>query len=165
MFTWIFALATKPTPGNTKWRERLTTVDLLVKGIKFCKKVNNIFYIKISALNYLVHGGQLYWVFPSSKDSLLAPTLCKQLNEVYRKGPIKKQMWCMFKIFIQHASLPSFVPCVSCTVVVNNYESFLKLSKQFYFLKTKINSYLLKTFFWRRNRKLDLVIKRFFFVN
>jgi len=57
------------SPGNPHWRERLSTVHLLIKKPFF--KENYSFSVFIRAnLNWLVQGGQLYWVLPFSKDSL-----------------------------------------------------------------------------------------------
>jgi hypothetical protein len=60
------------TPGTTNWRERLSTVDFLIKVAGFVRKVSNVFNIKwvnipnaqckrVEYLNSLVQGGQLYW--------------------------------------------------------------------------------------------------------
>ncbi len=56
---------------NTNWRERLSTVELLIREAWFVTKVNNIFSIKWADLNWLVQGGQLYWAFPFRKSSLV----------------------------------------------------------------------------------------------
>ncbi len=59
-------------PGNTHWRERANTVDLLIKVACFCKKV--MFTMpKAADLNEQVQGGQLYWAFHFSKGSLVRP--------------------------------------------------------------------------------------------
>ncbi len=51
---------------------RLSTVDLLIKVVSFCKKGKKYFQLKKRGdLNQLVHGGQLYRAFPFSKSSLL----------------------------------------------------------------------------------------------
>jgi len=51
--------------GNTNWRGRLSTVNLLIKVACFVKKENTNFKIKKAAhLNLLVHGGLLYLAFP-----------------------------------------------------------------------------------------------------
>ncbi len=48
--------------GNTNWRGRLSTVDLLFKVTCFVKKQ---IMLAISKAQH-VHGGQLYWAFPFS---------------------------------------------------------------------------------------------------
>ncbi len=57
-------------PGNSYWRERLSTVDLLIKMGCFVKKENLVPVWKAADLNSLVQGGQLYRYFPFSKASL-----------------------------------------------------------------------------------------------
>jgi hypothetical protein len=60
-------------PGNTIWRGRLNTVDLLIKVTCFVKKRKIIFSIvKAVDPNWLVQGqgGQLYRALPFSKTSL-----------------------------------------------------------------------------------------------
>jgi hypothetical protein len=58
-------------PGNTNWRGRLSTVDLLIKVACFVKRVNNNLILKGEYINLLVQGGQLYLAFPFSKISLV----------------------------------------------------------------------------------------------
>ncbi len=59
-----------PKAGNPCKRGRLSTVDLLIKKGYFVKQ-NKIFSVlKETGVNQLVRGGQQYWVFPLSKDSL-----------------------------------------------------------------------------------------------
>ncbi len=53
--------------GNTNWRRRLITVDLLIKVACFVTKVFNFFDNKRADLNWLEPGGQLYFSFPFSK--------------------------------------------------------------------------------------------------
>ncbi len=43
--------------GNTNYRGRLSTTDLLIKVACFVKKVNDIFNVKRADPNKLVHGG------------------------------------------------------------------------------------------------------------
>jgi hypothetical protein len=43
--------------GNTNWRERLSTVDLLIKGAGFAKKLIIFAISKAADLNLLVQGG------------------------------------------------------------------------------------------------------------
>jgi hypothetical protein len=53
------------TAGNTYWKERLSTVDLLINIGCFIKKRSMFKVWKATHLNELVQGGQLYWSFPS----------------------------------------------------------------------------------------------------
>jgi len=48
-------------PGNYNWRERLTTIDLLIKMFCFVK---NASVLRAADLNQLLQGGQSYWSFP-----------------------------------------------------------------------------------------------------
>ncbi len=56
--------------GNIK-EEGSVQVDLLIKVTCFVTKESNIFNIEGANLNLLVQGGQLYWAFPFSEDSLI----------------------------------------------------------------------------------------------
>jgi hypothetical protein len=65
-------------PGNSYWRERLSTVDLLIKIGCFVKKKKIVSVRKAADLKYLVQGGQPY--FPFSKASLVMP-FAKELQQ------------------------------------------------------------------------------------
>ncbi len=51
---------TKADTGNTNRRERLSTVDLIIKATRFVKKYIMFAISKVADLNLLVLGGQLY---------------------------------------------------------------------------------------------------------
>ncbi len=53
--------------GNSDWRGRLCTIDLLIKVACFVRKVNNIFTINWADAHWLVQGGQPYLIFPFHK--------------------------------------------------------------------------------------------------
>ncbi len=69
--------------GNTNWKGRLSTVDLLIKVVCFVNKETNIFNAKMIDLNELEQGGQLCWAFPFSKTSLLMVKLGLELALFY----------------------------------------------------------------------------------
>ncbi len=58
-------------PGNTNWRERLSTVDLLIKVDYLAKKVNNVGNIKNSWSKLVSTRRSVVLVLPFSKDSLV----------------------------------------------------------------------------------------------
>ncbi len=64
--------------GNTNLRERLSTIDLLIKVACFLTRVITFLNIKQNDMNELVQGGQPYWAFPFSKTSLVECTLNKE---------------------------------------------------------------------------------------
>jgi hypothetical protein len=61
--------------GNINWRERLTTVDLLIEVACFVTKVNNIFNIKRADINY--------WPFQIGFSTYLTYTRCQQLANTF----------------------------------------------------------------------------------
>ncbi len=52
-----------PKSENANWMRRLSTVDLLIKLACFVKKILFVFSKPVD-INWLVQGGQPYWVFP-----------------------------------------------------------------------------------------------------
>jgi hypothetical protein len=68
-------------PGNTEWKGRFSTVDLLIKAASFIKSKYCLHLSKAADVNYSVPGGQLYWAFPFIKGSL---------NNLQQKKSFKK---------------------------------------------------------------------------
>ncbi len=66
LWVWIWVL-----PGNSYWRGRLSTVDLLIKRSYFIKKEKIVSVWKAADLNWLAQGGQQYWNFPFSRASMV----------------------------------------------------------------------------------------------
>ncbi len=56
--------------GNSGWKGRISTIDLLTNLACYVKKEIMIPLSKAAYLNKLLEGGQLYWAFPFSKDSV-----------------------------------------------------------------------------------------------
>ncbi len=71
------------SPGNTDWRESLSTVDLLIKTACLVKKWIKLLISKVGDLNYLVQGGLLYCAFPFNKASLKSQSLSFVYDSLY----------------------------------------------------------------------------------
>ncbi len=83
MFYNIGRCVERVEPGNPYWRERLSTVDLLIRIGCFVKLKNVVSVRKAADMSKKAQGGQPYWSFPFSKDSLV------ELLKVFEEMDVK----------------------------------------------------------------------------